>query len=31
MEYMGAKEAAEKWEYSEVTIRKWCKMKEFNL
>lgn len=25
MDYMSVKEAAEKWGYSESTIRKWCK------
>lgn len=25
MEYITVKEAAEKWGYSEATIRKWCK------
>lgn len=31
MEYMGTKEAAEKWGYSEATIRKWCKNEEIQL
>jgi len=26
MEYITPKEAAEKWGYTEATIRKWCKM-----
>lgn len=26
MEYMTPKEAADKWGYTEATIRKWCKM-----
>lgn len=25
MDYMSAKEAAQKWGYAESTIRKWCK------
>lgn len=25
MEYMGTKEAAEKWGYSESTVCKWCR------
>ena len=25
MEYMGTKEAAEKWNVSQATIRKWCR------
>ncbi len=25
MEYISVKEAAEKWGYSEATVRKWCK------
>ncbi len=24
-DYMGTKEASEKWEYSQATILKWCK------
>ena len=31
MEYMGTKEAAEKWGYSESTIRKWCKEEKIQL
>ena len=27
MEYMGTKEAAEKWGYTAQTIRRWCKDK----
>lgn len=27
MEYMGTKEAAEKWGYSQTTIAKWCREK----
>ena len=25
MEYMGTKEAAEKWSYTQATISKWCR------
>ena len=31
MEYMGTAEAAQKWGYSVVTIRKWCKDEEIQL
>lgn len=31
MEYMSTKEAAEKWGYSEGTIRKWCKNEKIQL
>ena len=31
MEYMETKEAAEKWGYSEGTIRKWCRDEKIQL
>ena len=31
MEYMGVKEAAEKWGYSESTVRKWCRDEKIQL
>ncbi|MCI9486617.1 MAG: helix-turn-helix domain-containing protein [Lachnospiraceae bacterium] len=31
MEYMGTKEAAEKWGYAQGTIAKWCKEGKISL
>lgn len=31
MEYMGTKEAAEKWSYTQGTISKWCREGKISL
>lgn len=30
MEYMGTKEASERWGYSQTTVSKWCRLKLFD-